>query len=122
MTPDDDLFDRIKKLFEAEREQTRKLIREENEPLKQGQKRLEERQKRLEERQESQSIILAKVGNDIAQVLSEQQQQRTDIRYLNNDLLRVEEKIDNVARDVKSHKERIKNLEEHTGTQDASKN
>ena len=70
----------------------------------------------IEKTQEQQGKILAKVGNDLATVLSEQQQQRTDMRYFHEDLDRIERKIDRVASDVKSHKERIENLEEHTGT------
>jgi hypothetical protein len=49
-------------------------------------------------------------------LLTEQQQQRTDMRYFHEDLGRIEGKIDRIASDVKSDRERIENLEEHTGT------
>ncbi len=96
-------------------EQIGKLIDQKIKPLQEG-------QERIEKRQESQGILLAKVGNDIAQVLSEQQQQRINIRSVHDDLDRIEQKVDRVAKDVKTHEYRIGNLEEHTGTQDTHKN
>jgi hypothetical protein len=38
------------------------------------------------------------------------------------DIQRLEQKIDKVAKDVKSHRDRIENLEEHTGVGNPHKN
>jgi len=62
--------------------------------------------------------LMANVGT----VLIEQQHQRTDMRYFHDDLNRIEEKIDKVVNDVKNDKERIENLEVHTGASNPHKN
>ena len=103
-------------------------------------KPLQEGQARIEKRQEQQGKIIMAVSAHTATVLEEQQQQRTDIRSLHTevhetkeelkagqdtiqeDIHRVEQKVDNVARDVKSQKSRIENLEEHTKTPNPHKN
>ena len=76
----------------------------------------------IEKRQVQQGKILMAVSAHTATILQEQQQQRTAIRSLHDDLHRVEQKIDKVVKDVKSNQARIENLEEATNTHNPQKN
>ena len=79
-------------------------------------------EERIAQRQDAHGKLLTNVATDLATVLSEQQQQRTDMRYFHDDLDRMEGKIDKVASDVKNNRERIENLEETTKTPNPHKN
>src|SRR5947209_3034471 len=57
----------------------------------------------IEKRLDQQGKILAALASNLATVLTEQQQQRTDIRSLHDDLHRVEQKIDKGASVGKSN-------------------
>ncbi len=69
----------------------------------------------IEKRLDQQGNILAALASNGATVLEEQQQQRTALRSLHDDLHRVEQKIDKGASVGKSNEERIENLEETVG-------
>src|SRR5947208_16752180 len=89
MTDNNLLLQQIGELLKAEREQIRKLVREEvkaeTEPMN---KRLDQQGKQLDQ----QGKILVALAANVATVLTEQQQQRADIRSLHTEVHESEER------------------------------
>src|SRR2546422_11614903 len=100
---EDVLLQQIRELFKAEREQLRKVVREEvkaeTEPitkrLDQQGKQLDQQEKQLDQQGkqlDQQGKIQAVLASNVATVLEEQQQQRTDIRSLHTEVHESEER------------------------------
>ena len=90
------------------------IVKAETEPLKQGQKRLEQGQAQT-------NTTLAQIKTTVETLEAGQKDMRENMAT-KADIHRLEQKIDKVAKRVKSGESRIDNLEEHTNIPNPHKN